>query len=76
MSLRRLAALYKNPCARLNLSVLVQYKRINKICPFWARTITVIVFRDYLGRDKPAAQKRNTTELFLMVKNVLAAQRI
>jgi len=47
ISLRRLAKLYKNPRARLNLPV-----RINKICPFWARTTTVFVFRGYLSRVK------------------------
>jgi len=29
---------------------LVQYKQINKICPFWARTTKVFVFRGYLSR--------------------------
>ena len=51
MSLRRLAKLYKIR-ARVQTCQLVQYKRINKIFPLWAKKTTVFVFRGYLSRVK------------------------
>ena len=38
--------------ARVWTCQLVQYKRINNICPFCARTTKVFVFRGYLSRVK------------------------
>jgi len=60
MGLRRLAKLYKNPRARLNL-LLVRCRRINKTCPLWARTTTVFVFGGYLCRVNQVPFSKTST---------------